>query len=106
MILELMDRVERRRDKFESDFRRFREAVVAAGHPKREVIFPEFFPVKEEKFEGQPIPESADVDYSEVEWKMPSNAEEEYKALMAQVAANRNGSFGGEQLMDPDAGWR
>lgn len=106
MILALMERYERQVDRAEESFRRFREAVVAAGHPHRDLVFPEFFPEKEKELGDEPVPEGVDIDYSDVEWKMPSNAEEEYRDLMAQVQANRTGNFGGEQLMDPDAGWR
>lgn len=106
MILELIEHRERGRNKAESDFRRFREAVVAAGHPNRKIIFPEFFQTEVKDLGDGPVPEDAEVDYSGVEWKMPSNAKEEYEALMAQVNANRQGTFGGERLMDPDAGWR
>jgi hypothetical protein len=106
MILELMDHRTRGISKAENDFRRYREAIVAAGHPDHKIIFPEFFQPKVEELGDAPLPDDAQVDYSDVEWKMPSNAKEEYEALMAQVSAHRSGSFGGEQLMDPDAGWR
>lgn len=106
MILELMDRVERRRDKVENDFRRFREAIVAAGHPKRDAVFPEYFQQEVKELGDAPMPDDAQVDYSAVEWKMPSNAKDEYEALMAQVAANSRGSFGGNQFVNSDDGWR
>jgi hypothetical protein len=99
IILEFADQIQRKIDKAEIDFRRFREAVVAAGHPKRDLLFPEFFPKKEE---------TADVseDYANVEWKTPSNAKDEYEELMAKVMASSKGSFGGDQFMNADDGWR
>lgn len=106
IILELIEHRERGINKAESDFRRFREAVVASGHPKREVLFPEYFPIKEQELGDGAVPADAKVDYSNVEWKMPSNAKDEYETLMAQVASHRSGTFGSDSLMDPDAGWR
>lgn len=98
IILALIDSRDQGIAKAEDDFRRFREAIVASGHSKRELLFPEFFPSKKK--------EDVSEDYANVEWKMPSNAKEEYESLMASIAANRNGSFGGDSLTDPDAGWR
>jgi hypothetical protein len=99
IILEFADQIDRKIEKAETDFRRFREAVVAAGHPKRDLLFPEFFPKKKEA-------EDVSEDYADVEWKSPSNAKEEYEALMAKVMANSHGSFGGNQFMNADDGWR
>lgn len=106
MILDLIERVEQRREKVENDFRRFREAIIAAGHPKRDAVFPEYFPQEVKEVTDGSIPDDAQIDYSEVEWKMPSNAKEEYEALMAKVSAARRGSFSGNQLMNADDGWR
>ena len=100
IILEFAEQIDRKILKAETDFRRFREAVVAAGHPKRDLLFPEFFPAK--KKEAEDVSE----DYADVEWKTPSNAKEEYESLMAKVMANSKGSFGGNQFMSTDDGWR
>jgi hypothetical protein len=101
-----------RRDRAEADLSRLKEALVASGNWKPQTLFPE-------RFEPEVIesPEVLDVetdqgklgvDYSAVEWKFGSEAEDEYKTLMAEVGKLTQGRITGDQVAarGPDEGWR
>jgi hypothetical protein len=112
IILDYMERMETAKGTAESNLRRLKEALVSSGSFKVEGLFPEHFPDDAvEDDSDAPFPEGSNIDYSAVDWKAPSdggNAEEEYRALMAQVAGAKTGSFSGDKLQVEDlfSGWR
>lgn len=99
VVLDWMER----RAKDKQAFIRVKEALVASGNYYAEKLFPDHFAP-----EVIEMPEDLDVelddggkagvDYTDVEWKMPSNAEDEYRALMAQVAKMSTGTVTGDQV--------
>lgn len=93
-------------DKTRHDHASFKNALVAAG-AQAKALFPEYFP-EEKKAEVEEVDFSdaeASYDYSDVEWKSPSDNPAEFNELMAQVANLTQGTMNGSQFT-PDQGWR
>lgn len=102
IILNLEDSLERTKH----DHASFKNALVAAG-AQAKALFPEYFP-DEKKVESEEVDFSdteASFDYSDVEWKSPSDNPAEFDNLMAQVASLAQGTVNGSQFT-PNEGWR
>lgn len=103
IVLNLEDSLE----KTKHDHSSFKNALVAAG-AQAKALFPEYFP-EEKKAEPEESADFSDLeaqyDYSEVEWKSPSDNPEEFSDLMAQVANLTRGTVSGSQF-PLNEGWR
>lgn len=107
IILEYLDR----RSRAESDLRRLKESLISSGEWDPQKLMPEAFGEEE----SEELPETDALDLREVEWQMPSSAEEEYKALMAELGQASQGVITGEDVILPpprpesggngDGGW-
>lgn len=103
-ILNFLDEIE----KLKTQYDLFRSALVGSGSYLPKAIWPEYQKLfGEEKQEDPQVREMDDVatddstahfDYSNVEWKSPSEGIEEYESLMAKVASLSTGSFTGDTL--------
>jgi hypothetical protein len=99
-ILNFLDEIERSRSKADL----FRAALVASNSYKPEGLFPEykyFFGDEPDIVEADdPIADSPDstYDYSNVEWKSPQDAHDEYEQLMGKLKGLTTGTITGDQL--------
>lgn len=109
VVLDWIDR----RDREKHALIRLKEALVSSGNWIPEKLFPDrFVPEVVEMPENLDVDLAgggkAAVDYTDVEWKFGSSAEEEYEELMAQIATLTQGSVTGDQVATrgKDEGWR
>lgn len=97
-------------DKSTAKFDALKRSLVAAGLRRPEEMFPEHFDGQAKVVDDDPdeeLPADVDLDYSRVDWKSPTEAKDEYEALMAQVAQFSQGKLEEQQMRAPDDdGWR
>lgn len=97
-------------DKSTAGFQALKRSLIASGSWKPQDLFPEHFDDKATVVDddlAEELPPGVDLDYSNVEWKSPTDAKDEYEALMAQVAQFSQGKLDEHQLRLPgDDGWR
>lgn len=97
-------------DKSTARFEALKRSLVAGGLRRPEELFPEHFDDQTKVVDDNPdeeLPVDADIDYSKVDWKSPTDAKDEYEALMAQVAQFSQGRLEEQQMRAPDDdGWR
>lgn len=101
----VLDWIERR-DREAAALVRLKEALVSSGNWKPDVLFPDRFLQEETTDLSRLDEEGVEVDYSGVEWKFGSEAVDEYQALMDQISSLTKGAISGDQMRDPDEGWR
>jgi hypothetical protein len=87
-----------------------KRSLIASGSWRPQDMFPEHFDDQATVVDDNPdeeLPSEADFDYSNVEWKSPTDAMGEYETLMAQVAQLTQGKLEESQMRSPDDdGWR
>lgn len=105
-LLNWLDETEKSTGKFEA----LKRALVSGGLRPPEDMFPEHFDNQTKVVDDDPNEElspETSPDYSNVEWKSPIDAMDEYETLMAQVAQFSQGKLEEQQMRSPeDDGWR
>lgn len=97
VILNHLDAIERA----QHDVRQLKHSLIASGENwDYKKLFPEYETKEEarELAEGEEIPEGADIDLSQVEWKSPSDDPAEFERLMAMINS-RPGTFSGNDVV-------
>lgn len=100
IILEYLAQREKATENVDS----IKRSLLSSGKPiddeqvdRLQRMFPDLFPAREMS-EDEELPESGQGDYSEVEWKGPSDAASEYQELMAEIAALNQGTMTGDEV--------
>lgn len=97
-------------EKTERHLDELKKALLSTGDYKPHSLFPNHFEVpKDEAVASSPdAPLEGDPDYSDVEWRSPTDNMDEFNRLMAKVAELEVGTMSGDQVALPpgDDGWR
>lgn len=96
-------------DKALQDLVELKRALLASGSYNARKLFPDELGPETETVEDTPdAPLHGTPDYSDVDWKSPSDSMEEFEKLMAEVAKLQDGKITGDGFVerDPDEGWK
>lgn len=83
-------------------------SLIAGGYPHPHELFPEFIGGPQEEIEAadEPLPSAGPDTTVKYELEAPTDfGMDEYEQLMAQIAANSNGSVTGDQVTNNGDGW-
>lgn len=94
MILGHLDEIARA----DADADAVKHALVAHGGFDHRKLFPQYFPCKVTDATPENASEGTAYDYSEITWKTPTDAMDEFNRVMAALQKSSSGVVSGEQL--------